>query len=400
MNNGNNIKGKLKNTFIGKARDLSDRSVFQRISLVAFFAWVGLGSDPLSSSCYGPEEIMRNLTGHGNLGIFVAILTVITIFVISTSYRQIINLFPQGGGGYIVASKLISPTIGMISGSALLIDYMLTITLSISSGADAFFSFLPAEWHGYKLLFSSVILLLLIVINLRGVKESVMLLTPVFIAFILTHAFLIGYSIFTHIGDAPELVRNTGEEMSNSISQLGVFGTIFLILKAYSMGAGTYTGIEAVSNGIPNLREPKVKTAQKTMLLLSISLAIAAFGLIISYYLFDVKINPTKTLNAVLVETATSDWNQYIGKGFVFLTLLSEAALLFVAAQTGFLDGPRVMANMAHDNWFPRKFTHLSDRLVSQNGILIMGGAAFLLLYFSKGAVSWLIVLYSINIIV
>lgn len=400
MNNGNNIKGKLKNTFIGKARDLSDRSVFQRISLVAFFAWVGLGSDPLSSSCYGPEEIMRNLTGHGNLGIFVAILTVITIFVISTSYRQIINLFPQGGGGYIVASKLISPTIGMISGSALLIDYMLTITLSISSGADAFFSFLPAEWHGYKLLFSSAILLLLIVINLRGVKESVMLLTPIFIAFILTHAFLIAYSIFTHIGDAPELIENTRAEMSNSISQLGVFGTIFLILKAYSMGAGTYTGIEAVSNGIPNLREPKVKTAQKTMLLLSISLAIAAFGLIISYYLFDVKINPTKTLNAVLVETATSDWNQYIGKGFVFLTLLSEAALLFVAAQTGFLDGPRVMANMAHDNWFPRKFTHLSDRLVSQNGILIMGGAAFLLLYFSKGAVSWLVILYSINVFI
>src|SRR3989339_818387 len=118
MEQGKNIKGKLKNTFIGKARDLTDRSVFNRISLVAFFAWVGLGSDPLSSSCYGPEEIMRNLTGHGNLGIFVAILTVITIFVISTSYRQIINLFPHGGGGYIVASKLISPTIGMISGSA------------------------------------------------------------------------------------------------------------------------------------------------------------------------------------------------------------------------------------------------------------------------------------------
>ncbi len=400
MEQGNNIKGKLKNTFIGKARDLTDKSVFHRISLVAFFAWVGLGSDPLSSSCYGPEEIMRNLTGHSNLGFIVGLLTVITIFVISTSYRQIINLFPQGGGGYIVASKLISPTIGMISGSALLIDYMLTITLSVSSGADAFFSFLPAEWHGYKLFFSFIILFMLIVINLRGVKESVLLLTPVFIAFILTHAILIGYSIFTHLGEAPEIVQNTGTEMNNTISQLGIFGTIFLILKAYSMGAGTYTGIEAVSNGIPNLREPKVKTAQKTMLLLSVSLAIAAFGLIISYYLFHVQVSPTKTLNAVLAETATAGWNQYIGQGFVYLTLLSEAALLFVAAQTGFLDGPRVMANMAHDNWFPRKFTHLSDRLVSQNGILIMGGAAFLLLYFSKGAVSWLVILYSINVFI
>jgi amino acid transporter len=394
------IQSKLKNAVIGQARDISDKSVFHKISLIAFFAWVGLGSDPLSSSCYGPEEIMRNLQGHANLAIFVGILTVITIFVISTSYRQIINLFPHGGGGYIVATKLISPSVGMISGSALLIDYVLTITLSVSSGADAFFSFLPASWHSYKLLFAFFVLTILVILNLRGVKESVSVLSPIFVLFVLTHLVLIGTSIFTHLPEAKTVADRSMSEMSGTISQLGIFGTIILMLKAYSMGAGTYTGIEAVSNGIPNLREPKVQTAQKTMLLLSVSLAVAAFGLIISYYLNNIQFLPGKTLNAALTERVVANWSPWIGKSFLFLTLVSESALLFVAAQTGFLDGPRVMANMATDNWLPRRFMLLSDRLVSQNGILIMGGAAFLFLYFSKGQVTWLVILYSINVFI
>ena len=394
------IQARLRNTFIGKARDITDRSVFQKISLIAFFAWVGLGSDPLSSSCYGPEEIMRNLQDHPNLAIFVGMLAVFTIFVISTSYRQIINLFPHGGGGYIVATKLISPTIGMISGSALLIDYILTITISISSGADAIFSFLPHSWHGYKLIFAIFILALLIILNLRGVKESVMILTPIFILFVLTHIILISISLFSHLPEAGMIIDKSVSEVNDTVAQLGWAGTLLLMLRAYSMGAGTYTGIEAVSNGIPNLREPKVKTAHRTMILLSVSLSIAAFGLLISYYLFDLRFVPGKTLNAVLTEQVVTGWSPWIGRSFLLLTLISEAALLFVAAQTGFLDGPRVMANMASDHWLPKRFTLLSDRLVSQNGILIMGGAAFLFLYFSKGQVTWLVILYSINVFI
>lgn len=400
MSEAQTISVRLKNTLVGKARDLSDKSIFRNISLITFFAWIGLGSDPLSSSCYGPEEIMRNLSGHPNLSIFAATLTVITIFVISTSYRQIIRLFPHGGGGYIVASKLISPTVGMISGSALLIDYVLTITLSISSGSDALFSFLPTAWYSFKLPFAFFILTVLVTLNLRGVKESVQTLTPIFVLFVLSHIILIGYSLFAHLGNAPVIVEKTVEETTRTVSELGILGTIFLILRAYSMGAGTYTGIEAVSNGIPNLRDPKTQTAQKTMLLMSVSLAIAAFGLILSYYLFDLQFQPGKTLNAVLVGRVAMDWNPLLGKSFIFLILISEAALLFVAAQTGFLDGPRVMANMATDRWLPKRFMHLSDRLVSQNGILIMGGGAFLLLYVSRGSVSWLVILYSINVFI
>ena len=139
----NNIIEKIKRVFIGSARSINDPGIFHKLSLIAFFAWVGLGSDGLTSSCYGPEQAFLALQGHIFLGVFVALATVVTIFIISMSYSQIIELFPGGGGGYLVASKLLSPTAGMVSGCALLVDYVLTITLSIASGADAIFSFFP-----------------------------------------------------------------------------------------------------------------------------------------------------------------------------------------------------------------------------------------------------------------
>ena len=395
-----NVIGKVKNTVIGNPRDLQDSSTFRQISLIVFLAWVGLGSDALSSSCYGPEEIYKTLGVHVNLSIIVGLITMVTIFIISTSYSQIIRLFPHGGGGYLVASRLISPNVGMISGSALLIDYVLTIAISVSSGADAIFSFLPIQYHDYKIAFALSILIVLTILNLRGVKESVTALTPIFVIFIISHIFLIGYAFTTHATQLKSVAIQTGAEFGSTVHSLGIYGTIFLIMKAYSMGAGTYTGIEAVSNGIPNLREPRVKTAIKTMRLLAISLSAAVLGLIVSYFLFGVHIQPGKTMNAVLINNAIATWNPIFGQTFLYVTLISEATLLFVAAQTGFLDGPRVMANMAHDSWLPRRFSMLSDRLVSQNGILIMGVAAYVVIWTSKASVAFLVVLYSINVFI
>src|SRR5271157_6252123 len=165
---------RLKTVLIGGARDIRDPNLFHKLSLVAFFAWVGLGADGLSSSNYGPEESFITLGGHGHLGLFVALATAVTIFVIAASYSQIVELFPSGGGGYLVASKLLSPTLGMISGSALLIDYVLTISLSVASGADAIFSFLPLGMLRFKLVLAVLGVLVLMLMNLRGVRESVM----------------------------------------------------------------------------------------------------------------------------------------------------------------------------------------------------------------------------------
>ncbi len=390
---------RLKHAVIGRARDIRDPSIFHKLSLVAFFAWVGLGADGLSSANYGPEESFLTLGAHGHLGIFVALATAITIFVIASSYSQIVELFPSGGGGYVVATRLLSPTLGMISGCALLIDYVLTITLSIASGADAIFSFLPLSWQPFKILLATAGVLMLTVLNMRGVRESVVPLVPIFLLFLFTHTFAIAWSIVTHLPEVGSVARDTAADARAATAQLGTFGVIIVILRAYSMGAGTYTGIEAVSNGLPILREPRVQTAKRTMRYMAASLAFMAAGLMIGYLLFRVTKAPGKTLNAVLMESLAASWGAP-GTVFVLVTLVSEAVLLFVAAQTGFLDGPRVLANMSLDRWVPTQFSLLSERFVIKNGIILMGAAALILMLVSGGAVSFLIVLYAINVFI
>ena len=388
---------RIKLLFIGASRNPLDQTVFHNISLIAFFAWVGLGADGLSSSCYGPPEAFITLGKYHYLGLLVALGTAMTIFIIAESYSQIVELFPTGGGGYIVASKLLSPFMGMVSGSALLIDYILTITLSIASGADALFSFLPPSFYQYRLWFALSILVILIVLNLRGVKESVTVLTPIFIIFVLTHLFVILLAFATHFMALPSIAAATKSDIQSSASNLGIFGMILLLMRSYSMGAGTYTGIEAVSNGLPILREPKVKTAKKTMMYMVISLATVVLGLMFAYSFYGIMPVAGKTLNAVLFERIAGGWGPF-GYAFILTTLVSEAAILFVASQAGFIDGPRVLANMAADRWAPKRFAVLSDRLVTMNGILIMGIASIILMTATNGSVGYLIVLYSINV--
>jgi amino acid transporter len=390
---------KIKNAVIGKAHDPRDSRLFHTLALAAFFAWVGLGADGLSSSCYGPQEAFLALGNHIYLSLFVAMGTAFTIIIISTSYSQTIELFPSGGGGYLVASKLLSPELGMISGCALLIDYVLTITVSIASGADAIFSFLPVYLFPLKLWFSTILLTLMIVLNLRGVKESVMPLVPIFLTFVATHIFIIGYAVIANLGNIPSMLHAARLDVANTHSEVGLIGMLLIILRAYSMGAGTFTGIEAVSNGIPILRDPKVRTAKKTMRYMAASLTITVVGLMVAYLIYHVKYDPAKTLNAVLFETIASGWGKP-GYAFVLITLISEAVLLLVAAQAGFLDGPRVLANMALDRWFPSRFAMLSDRLVNKNGILLMGVTALAMLIITRGSVQLLVLLYSINVFI
>jgi len=397
---GSSLLKRLRSLVLGGAHDIFDPKVFHHLSLIAFFAWVGLGADGLSSSCYGPEEAFLALQGHTHLALFVALASGVTVFVISTSYSQIIELFPSGGGGYLVASKLLSPSVGMVSGCALLIDYVLTIAISVASGADALFSFLPPEWHLYKLWFAVFCVIVLTIMNLRGVKESVLPLVPIFLIFIATHVFFIVYALVSHAGHLPDVIAATQADVQNTESQMGLWGMLFIMLRAYSMGAGTYTGIEAVSNGLPILREPRAKTGKRTMRYMAFSLAFTVMGLMFAYLLYDVAHVPGKTLNAVLFESITKDRGGSTAYVIVLITLISESVLLLVAAQAGFLDGPRVLSNMALDRWMPTKFASFSDRLVTQKGILIMGVAAFLMMLISGGSVRFLVVLYSINVFI
>src|SRR5215210_8711124 len=134
---------RLRTLVVGRPRDLRDTRLFHRLSLIPFLAWVGLGADGLSSSAYGPEEAFKALEGHTYLAVALAALMATTVLLISAAYRRIIEEFPSGGGGYVVASNLLGPGAGVVSGSALLVDYVLTITISIAAAGDALFSFLP-----------------------------------------------------------------------------------------------------------------------------------------------------------------------------------------------------------------------------------------------------------------
>jgi len=394
--NESSLLHKLRRKLIGAPRDIQDSSIFHKISLIPVLAWIGLGADGLSSSSYGPEEAFRALGEHTYLAVFLGLATALTVFIISYAYSRIIEHFPTGGGGYIVATHTLGEKAGVVSGSALLVDYVLTITVSIASCADALFSFLPIGLHQFKLPFAVLLILLLIILNLRGVKESVTLLAPIFIIFLVTHALMLGYGIFTHLGDVKPIVNEFQGNFRQGLSVLGGTGMLLLFLHAYSLGGGTYTGIEAVSNGLQIMREPRVQSGKRTMVYLSTSLALTAGGIFVCYLLLKVRPLEGQTLNAVLAGNVFRNWS--FGPWLALITILSEGALLFVAAQTGFLDGPRVMANMANDSWFPHRFSNFSERLTMHNGILLMGGAALLLLIYTHGHVSTLVVMYSINV--
>jgi len=241
----------------------------------------------------------------------------------------------------------------------------------------------------------------LIVLNLRGVKESVLVLTPIFLTFIVSHVLLIGVGILRHGPELPRMIGDTVADTRAATSQLGIAGVLLVFLRAFSLGGGTFTGIEAVSNGVGILREPRVRTGRRTMLYMSVSLAFTAGGILVCYLLNHVQHEAGRTLNASLWGVLTRGWRiggWNAGPVIVGVTLLSEGALLFVAAQTGFLDGPRTLAAMATDHWVPKRFGHLSERLVTQNGILTMGIAAGLVIYYTHGVVGLLVVMYSINV--
>ncbi|OPY69933.1 MAG: Low-affinity putrescine importer PlaP [Syntrophorhabdus sp. PtaU1.Bin002] len=392
------ILERTKRTLIGSPRDIKEPSIFHKLSLIPILAWIGLGADGLSSSSYGPEEAFRALGQHTYLAIFLAIATAFTVLIISYAYSRIIEHFPHGGGGYIVSTHTISKTAGVISGCALLVDYMLTITVSLVSCGDAIFSFLPLPFQKYKLIFVVFLIVLLVILNLRGVKESVTFLAPIFMVFVATHVLLIGYGIFTHAAQIKPLYNEVNVNMNSGLSALGFVGVLAIFLRAFSMGAGTYTGIEAVSNGMQIMRDPKVRTGKRTMVYMASSLAITAGGLLICYLLFRITPVQGRTLNAILAGEVFSGWP--LGQLIALITILSEGALLVVAAQTGFIDGPRVMSNMAIDSWLPRRFASLSERLAMQDGVILMGVAAFVLLVYTGGSITALVIMYSINVFV
>ena len=227
-------------------------------------------------------------------------------------------------------------------------------------------------------------------------KESIRILIPLFMGFLVTHLVIIIGGIFFHVNHLVDILPNAAHEAHVMSSSVGLVATIAIFLKAYSLGGGTYTGLEAVSNNVNMLAEPRVRTGKFTMMYMAISLSFTAGGIIILYLLWHAEPVFGQTLNAVVFNSILSETG--FSHHWLAIILFFEAALLFVGANTGFLGCPAVMANMAVDKWLPRQFRELSGRLVTQNGVLISGIASIIILLWARGRVSTLVVLYSINV--
>ena len=242
---------------------------------------------------------------------------------------------------------------------------------------------------------------MLLVLNLRGMKEAIKVLLPVFLGFVVTHVVLIVYGILAHAGEFARIVPETIDETRSAITVMGFAPMAALLLLAYAQGGGTYTGLEAVSNNVNVLSEPRVRTGRLTMLYMAVSLAFTAGGIILVYLLWDARPVEGQTLNAVAFGAVLKDMGSdtpLANQSALLVVLALEAGLLFVAANTGFLGGPAVLSNMAADSWVPHKFRYLSTRLVTENGIVVMGFAALAILVWSGGSVTLLVVLYSISV--
>ena len=376
---------------IGKPLDPLNANTRHGTALIAFLAWVGLGADGLSSASYGPEETFLALGTNTGLGLYLVVATVITVFIIALAYNQVIELFPTGGGGYRVATQLIGPYPGLVSGAALILDYVLTIAISVAAGVDAMFSLFPAGLQQYKLITEAVFVVLLLMLNLRGMKEAIKVLLPIFMGFIITHVILLVYGVIAHASVLPQLIPATVIETQKLSSNIGMLGVIAALMVAYAQGGGTYTGLEAVSNNVNVLAEPREKTGKVTMFYMALSLAIAAGGIILLYLLWGSQPQEGKTLNAVLFGAIIEDMGlggATTNQVLLIIVLATEAGLLFVAANTGFLGGPAVLSNMALDSWVPHQFRYLSQRLVTQNGIMVLGVAALAILLWTGGSVT------------
>ena len=396
-------KRRLSDVVFGPPRDPLSPETRKHMALAAFIAWIGIGADGLSSSSYGPAEAYIALGPHSQLALYLAVATAFTVFLISLAYNQVIELFPNGGGGYKVATRLVGPYAGLVAGSALIVDYVLTIAISVASGVDALFSLLPAVHQVIKLEVQIAVICGLIYLNLRGMRESIRILAPIFIGFVITHFVLIAYGIASHSSGLRVEVEQTLNETTDLAGQAGWFFVIAIFLKAYSLGGGTYTGIEAVSNNVNMLKEPRVRTGKWTMLLMALSLSATASGIILLYLLWNVAPSQTgETLNAVVFDSIirSAGFDDVTSHTMLVVVLVFEGALLFVAANTGFLGGPAVLANMAVDRWAPNQFSALSSRLVARNGVLLMGAAALAILVWTEGYVSLLVVLYTVNVFI
>ncbi|MBI4681610.1 MAG: APC family permease [Nitrospirae bacterium] len=345
-------------------------------------------SDPLSSVAYGTEEILFALVVGGaaflNYLLPIAVVIVILVAIVATSYYQTIHAYSSGGGAYIVAKDNLGDYPGLVAGAALLIDYVLTVTVSVSAGIAAITSAFPGvRGHTVSLCLSAI--LFITMINLRGVRESGKVFSfPVYL-FIGSLLFLIGASLMKSFS-IPHLPYKELESATSSIFP------VFIILKAFASGCATLTGIEAVSNGVRAFKAPEAKNAGTTLIWMAVILGILTIGIAYFANYYSILPNADETVLSQLARMIFS-------KGVIYYTIqFATALILILAANTSYADFPRLSSIMANDRYLPRQLSNRGDKLVFSNGILILGFLSALLLVLFRGDTHSLIPLYAVGV--
>ena len=385
---------KLKNIFIGRPLKSSDEGDEGNL-LTKLQALAMLSSDALSSIAYGPEQVVLVLVSVSAGAIWwslpIGIVVLILLASLTISYRQVIHAYPQGGGAYMVTTENLSPKAGLVSGGSLLVDYMLTVAVSVSSGADAITSAIPAL-HPYNLHISIILVLVLMLMNLRGLRESaVSLMIPVYL-FIASTVFLIGFGLLQLL--LGNLSYHATAPIGKSIS--GV--SLVLLLRAFTSGSASLTGVEAISNSVPFFKTPKAENAAKTLAIMAAILGFMFAG--ITFLNYWIGIVPVKGVTTLAQMAQAILGNSPVGQLLFYIFQLSTALILAVAANTGFSAFPMLSYNMAKNKYMPHMYMEKGARLGYSNGILTLAIGAILLLLIFNGNTERLIPLYTIGVFV
>ena len=393
----------LKRLLVGRAKR-TEQAIHERLTKktgLAVFA-----SDALSSTAYASEEILLVLavayaagqTNAFNYVVPITLVIAVVLTIVAISYRQTIHAYPSGGGAYIVAKENLGTTPGLVAAAALLVDYILTVSVSISAGVAAITSAAQGTswaWLDHHKVFLCLVLIGFIALaNLRGVRESGALFAGPTYAFVVSFLFMVGYGIlhyFLHPGAvAPAAAESVKLAEGYHLQPL----TLFLLLGAFSNGCVALTGIEAISNGIPAFKQPESRNAATTLTWMAVLLTTMFIGTSLMAYFYHVHPHENETVIsqfARIIFTGPMGWFYYIIQG-------TTALILILAANTSFADFPRLSSLLARDRFMPRQFATRGDKLVFSNGIIILAVFSGILVTAFGGDTSRLIPLYAVGV--
>jgi amino acid transporter len=397
------LAAELKRFIIGRAlrtEQASHERLSKKTALAVF------SSDALSSTAYATEEILLVLAVaavYGQAGAFRYVVPIsigigVLLVIVATSYRQTIHAYPSGGGAYIVAKENLGTNAGLVAGASLLVDYVLTVAVSIAAGVAAITSMVQGTRYAWldehRVFLCLTFIAFIALANLRGVRESGALFAAPTYAFLVSFLFMIGYGLYSYYTFGGVAPVPGPEEIKTAQGYKLQPLTVFLLLGAFSNGCAALTGIEAISNGVPAFKKPEAKNAATTLVIMAALLTVMFLGTSLLAYLYGVHPHASETVIsqfARIMFTGPMAW-------FYYVVQIATALILVLAANTSFADFPRLGSLLARDRFLPRQFATRGDKLVFSNGIVILAIFAGILVIAFGGDTSRLIPLYAVGV--